>query len=131
MIPVKQTRFGYPHGNCYAACVASLLEIDIADTPTIDDVAQWNEVWDSWFASRGLARVTFSANGWTPKGWCILSGVSARVMFDESGERVHHSCVGLDGELMHDPHPDESFLEGAPTDIDLLYPLNPATLVSK
>ena len=29
MIPVRQTRFGAPHGNCIEACIASLLEIPL------------------------------------------------------------------------------------------------------
>jgi hypothetical protein len=128
MRPVVQTTFGYPLGNCYAACVASLLEIPLESCPVIPAGADWNGIWDAWFAARGIARVCFSLGdgSWVPKGYAILSGISPRVMFDENNERVHHCCVGLNGELVHDPHPDQSFLEGV-TMADILYPLDPST----
>jgi hypothetical protein len=31
VIPVFQTKFGMPYGDCFAACVASILEMKIAD----------------------------------------------------------------------------------------------------
>lgn len=130
MKPVKQTTFGYPRGNCYAACVASLLEIPLEACPIVEDVATWNEVWDAWYAARGLARMCFEYNPeWKPRGWAIISGISPRVMTDEDGERVHHSCVGCDGELVHDPHPDDTFLEKI-TDVEFIYAVDPSRLMA-
>lgn len=46
MKPVDQTQFGWPHGNCFMACVASIMEVGLDDLPdlyepTKDDKAHW------------------------------------------------------------------------------------------
>ncbi len=33
MKPVDQTTFGHPGGNCFSACVASLLEMSVDQVP--------------------------------------------------------------------------------------------------
>lgn len=33
MKPVDQTTFGFPGGNCFSACIASLLEMPLDDVP--------------------------------------------------------------------------------------------------
>jgi hypothetical protein len=128
MKPIKQTTFGWPHGNCYAACVASVLELPLEDMPLVPADADFNAAWDGWFASRGLTRINFNvaaAGTWRPEGYSILCGINPRGIRNEQGELVHHATVALNGTPLHDPHPDNTFLLEA-TEIEIIYRLDPA-----
>ena len=127
MKPVDQTRFGWPHGNCYAACVASILEIRIEACPETPDPETWDATWDAWLNERNLARIVFTYNrelAWP--GWQILCGPTDTL--GPHGENLWHACVGLNGELIHDPNPTRGgFLNGEIRQVEILYLLNPAT----
>lgn len=117
MIGQKQTIFGEGHGNCFAACLASILERPLDEIPNFCDVdlnpgdnGEWYLAVDAWLEERfGLSVLTFSAaeskkqEAWYPRGYSILSGRSPRGEFD-------HSVVALDGDIVFDPHPNESGL---------------------
>jgi hypothetical protein len=132
MRPVRQTAFGYPHGNCMAACVASLLELPIEEMPVIPADANFNETWDAWLRDRGFARICFHSDGtnFIPKGYYLLAGPSPRPIVDENGVRAFHVVVGLDGKPVHDPHPDDTFLDSI-TEVEILYPLDPSMAVTR
>lgn len=82
--PVDQTTFGHPGGNCFSACVASLLELPIEDVPYFMDEAKgkWHEQFDAWLAPRGLYalhfevpdRSVYDQQGLWPRGYFILNG---------------------------------------------------------
>jgi hypothetical protein len=126
MKPVMQTRYGWPHGNCYAACVASLMELPIEDMPVIPADGNFNELWDAWLAERGFARICFRhAPDLIVKGYQILCGKSPRDVRNEKGERVDHATVGLDGKFVHDPNPEGTFLlDGVVDEVEIIYPLD-------
>lgn len=42
MIKVFQTKYG-EEGNCFAACIASLFEVEIDDIPFLADYKDWDE----------------------------------------------------------------------------------------
>ncbi len=114
MKPVTQTTFGDKRGNCYAACIASLLEIPLDGVPNFcfeaKSESRWmNEVQD-WLKEQGwgIAMMLFPKLdsiketiyvGMFPKD-ChyIISGKSPRGLL--------HSVIGRDGKIVHDPHPD-------------------------
>lgn len=128
MKPVMQTRFGAdPNapGNCFSACIASILECALEDLPDeakiVDAIKQevGLEVWQSWpdrfkwgkswlrlweatqqaCVARGFSMVESSGPfGEHPLTLCIISGKSPRGDFD-------HACVGRGREIIHDPHP--------------------------
>lgn len=54
MIPVDQTKFG-DEGNCYQACLASILEIGIDEVPTFSSSSNWVREVQQWLEQRGLA----------------------------------------------------------------------------
>lgn len=105
MKPVDQTTFGCPGGNCFSACVASLLGLPIADVPyfmgELDEPGHiWAERLDAWLAPRNLYALHFETADpkkvlW-PDGFYILVGKSPR------GD---HAVVARKGEMVHDPHP--------------------------
>lgn len=132
MIPVHQTRFGFPHGNCMAACIASLLELPIEEMPVIPADDRFNDTWDAWLRDRGFARVCFHSDGtnFTPKGYYLIAGPSPRPILDDAGARAFHVVVGLDGVPIHDPHPDGTFLEKI-SEVEMLYLLDPAMAVKR
>jgi hypothetical protein len=130
MKPVTQTVFGYPHGNCHAACLASILELPIESMPVIIPGSDFWGVWEEHLNSIGYASITFQINelqdGFRVKGWHILGGKSPRGLFTEEGKPVYHSVVGRDQELIHDPHPDGTFFGSEKVEqVTILYRLDP------
>lgn len=100
-----QTIFGDPDGNCFAACVASILEIDLDPSmPLMDD--NWLHNWKRWLDDRGyIVYWWMVGKGDIPDHYAILGGKSPR------GE-YNHAVVTLYGNIVHDPHPsNEGVLE--------------------
>ena len=101
MRPVDQTKFGPEEGNCFTACVASILELTIEEVTFTGAAPTWREDFDAWCFSRKL-QVCGRGPGKPPTGYAIACGPSPR--FSSCG----HAVVVLDGELVHDPHPDRT-----------------------
>ena len=104
MKPVFQDKFGKPDGNCFAACVASILELDY-----IPDINGNDDRW--WFAVNeflqpfGLFYLEFKVNH--PDGELTLDMIPGFVILVGPGPRgINHAVVGLNGKIIHDPHPD-------------------------
>jgi hypothetical protein len=104
MKPVMQTNFGDPDGNCWNAVLASLLECPLEGIPfeVGRDPGYWQK-YSQWLLSAyGLVLLDFRAN-WpkqsplVPKGHHGMSGPGPRDLV--------HSVVGLNGRILHDPHP--------------------------
>ena len=118
MIPVDQTTFGFPGGNCFSACVASLLECPIDGVPYFMGSTRWWEDFERWLLPLGYYPILVPIDGtWAPPGLHILSGTSDR------GAR--HSVVARGREIVHDPHPDRSGLATRDRTI-VIVPLDPA-----
>ena len=124
MTKVDQTVFVVPGGNCFSACVASLLELSIEDVPYFmgDEPAgepfDWFGGFLSWLRGYGLWAIPLPiVNGWRPEGLYILSGKSPRGDFD-------HSVVARGLEVIHDPHPSRAGILSH-ADAIVLVPLEP------
>lgn len=138
MIPVDQTKFGVPDGNCATAAIASILEFGPSDPDFTRLEKAHNEIakgpaniWTEWWRTvtevaipRGFAWVTIGAmdaGGFAPVGFAIANGL---------GPRGHgHAVVVNSGAVVHDPHPSRAGL------INVAYytvfvPLVPTSLVS-
>lgn len=130
MKPVMQTQFSPDPaspdvGNCFAACVASILGADLEHVPNfvVADY-DWMISANRWLAEHyGLVLVDRDVadhamadwNGLVNGIWCILSGKSPRG--DHSHAVVGRYHINDDGHwfsLVHDPHPDQTFLDGPP-----------------
>ncbi len=126
MKPVYQTRYGEPHGNCFAACVASILECGLADLPDLDNLPEGRN-WLDWFneqlAERGLSSTIYlyqicffpcteeqPLTGYVPSGTHIITN-------GKNKEGIAHSQVAVcemvvfENEvrerkwiMVHDPH---------------------------
>lgn len=141
MKPVTQTVTGR-QGNCYAACLASMFEIDIDEVPdfhrgVLQDMEQTeiNRIWNlnvRWWLrdtfGMGVIVLTFTdaaqwENLWL-QGYHIVSGTSPR----EAG--LLHATVWHEGKMVHDPHPEPQGTLDLQV-IDMLYPLDPSKLKLK
>lgn len=95
MIPVRQTLFG-PGGDCYPACLASLLDCRLADVPALDGPG-WAARLRGWLAARGLRPVFLRGGGEPPGGPCVAS---VRTVTGHA-----HAVVCDGGKIVHDPAP--------------------------
>jgi hypothetical protein len=97
MRPVDQTTYSSLDGNCFSACVASILEVPLRDVPRFSGPRQpW---FSRWLAGRGLSASIHQSINHVPAGYSIAGGPSPRF-----AGRIH-ACVALDGVVIHDPHP--------------------------
>lgn len=125
MTPVKQTIIDDQRGNCFQACVASLLDLPLEQVPHfLEEAGEQKSVerpFKKWLDERGLEAIQLWFNDWesirrTYLGfgkYVIASGTSPRRR--EDGKTKSHAVVaktqGWGLELIHDPHPDDSFLD--------------------
>ena len=113
MIPVQQTifgrgpDFGESVGNCFAACIASILEIPLDDVPNFCNSQEWVADLRAWLRPWGLYYLDVRI----PKkdadlldGYHVISGTSPR--------GCQHSVVGYHGKMVHDPHPSGDGVSG-------------------
>jgi hypothetical protein len=122
--PVDQTITDDGKGNCFASCVASLLDLPLSDVPNFVEAADMDAAARNWLAERGYVYVrlcfpdpeslahTYFESGMVPI-YCILSGISPRVRAD--GSPKWHAVVGqVSGygiKIAHDPHPSRAGLK--------------------
>src|SRR5260370_22421604 len=63
MKPVTQSLVG-EEGNCFAACVASILEMSLVEVPNFCAVDNgWWAAFQAWLAERGLCAVDINIEG--------------------------------------------------------------------
>lgn len=132
MKPVTQTKFGRPGGNCFTACLASILEVELDQLADIARVyrmaaeryeeaccdetriAEWAEVWEK--IDERLARrfgVVLAHTGRrAPRGYSLAGGPGPR--------ELQHCVVFHHGVLAHDPHPSRAGLSGEVEDFSVL-----------
>jgi hypothetical protein len=120
--PVDQTLFGFPGGNCFAACVATLLELPLDDVPNFCNLpGDWEAAFNVWLRPRGLYALTVGmTGGWRPAGLHIMAGASPRGLKPTD----LHAVVARADEILHDPHPSRAGLLTR-TETTLLVPLDP------
>lgn len=117
--PQKQTIFGSPNGNCFATCVASLLDLPLEDVPNFcaDENEDWFDGFQKWLTERGMYAIDLKVVDEpflrpVPDGTLvILTGMGARGLL----HCVIASYRLKDGlhtwEHVHDPHPNNTFIE--------------------
>jgi hypothetical protein len=117
----RQTTFGDKTGNCWSACIASLLEVPLEIIPSfcVDDPDNW---WDNtckWLEENyGLWMLNLEYTSCTPKGYWIATGKSPRGDF-------LHCIIYYDNKMVFDPHPSDLGIIGEPTICNIFYPIDP------
>lgn len=106
MIPITQTRTG-PDGNCFSACLASILEVPLHVIPefALDEDLFLDQI-QEFLLPHGLFYLQVAPDDpmlehvfRTGETWHTIEGVSPR--------GGGHACVGLNGEISFDPHPED------------------------
>lgn len=126
MKPTDQTKIGKDNGNCFMACAASILGLDLEEvvdlTPCYSRPGSdnWADAFEAWLNSVGWTSlcVTPSKN-LTCSAFAIASGLSPRGDF-------LHSVVWKEGEVVHDPHSSRDGLAGPIKDLIFLMPIDPS-----
>lgn len=124
--PQTQTIFGSENGNCFAACLASILELPVDEVPNFCETEDWVERTNKWLEPRGLF---FLAVG-IPEEEAVLLHLNRagyHVIIGEGPRNCPHSVVGFAGRMVHDPHPSGAGLERN-LEYGFLIPLNPSRL---
>lgn len=117
MTPVMQSKLYYPdgihNGNCYAACLASILDLPLWMVPPFEDMfgrGEWRVRTSEWLAKvHGLKMVKHMVKHEAANApvdlpeFYIANGLSAR--------GVYHSVIYSAGKLAHDPHPSGAGIE--------------------
>ncbi len=111
MIPVSQTLFLQEHsqGNCFNACVASILEKDLNEIPNIlpRQKGSWLDKWKVYLADLNLKLVKYDKSN-PPHDYAIAVGtIPYEYPSDHprSGKKITHACITLNGIVVHDPFP--------------------------
>jgi hypothetical protein len=105
MKSVFQTMRG-EKGNCFAACIASILEMPIEAMPVylgLPDQSRWLAVWREFLYPLGFGIAWFPHN---PGSACIppLGYAIAAMHAPLEGDPGNtHTVVCLDGRIIHDP----------------------------
>jgi hypothetical protein len=134
MIPVMQTDLTREGGNCFSACLASMLEISIDEVPTFktDDAGYWWDKVQEWLATRGYFGIDVGLSGQPIQLSALPHGVVAIL----SGQSFvypdrHHSIIGqvirsekhpeiIMWKYLHDPNPSGKMIDGQPTTITFI-----------
>lgn len=107
MKPIHQTKFD-TEGNCFAACVASLLELSLESLPNFCVEKDWPQNFENWCLQKNLRylEMKFCQDITPPNIYCIITGPSPR------SKNLDHCVIGLGEKIIHDPHPDNTGLRG-------------------
>lgn len=114
MKPIHQTKIinkeGTITGNCFRACLASILEINIDSIPEFENMkaGEWHQPFMNFLNENGyefegtghIHRLEMLKTYEGVDGYIIVNGISPRKWVKRG-----HSVVYKDGILVHDPHP--------------------------
>lgn len=92
-------------GNCFEACIASLIELPLKVIPEFCNIPKddnWIIIFAGLLKSQGY--VLHSMDGISPKGFSIASGFL-------KDSKKEHSCIYYNGQLFHDPLPNGNGIE--------------------
>jgi hypothetical protein len=155
MKPIEQTVMGYPEGNCFAACIASLLETELIEPPDTKG-PWWERGWHRYLEPFGLHMVMVQlvqeenngylaprgshldgthyqeageGDGWEEYRGIVLRGYSILGALSPRIERRLHAVVCLDGRVVWDPHPERKDGLGEWRDMTFLTVLDPARMI--
>lgn len=114
--PVNQTisgrlPSGQLTGNCFPACIASMLGLPLNEVPFFSTKNQKVQLGQAskWLRGFGIKLVHIPGSSQPPKNaYYMVQGKSPR--FPDA----YHMVIGKNGRIVHDPHPDRTGIVGAP-----------------
>lgn len=148
MKQVEQTKFGGPdapreeQGDCFAACLASILELSLAEVPsftprqgseylTPSGKHWWDEALD-WLAEHNLTILPLKAGVMQEEGFIPVKDSvgfyrgSYQLLTTHGPRGYDHTVVASAGRVVWDPHPQREMGIGEPDEWWLLVPIDPS-----
>ncbi len=112
MIPVFQDRLNFNDGDCFRACTASILEVDVTSLPDFTERGEesFQKKIQEFNNNSGFLMFTLPVVDWKyfKNVHCIAIGSSPRNIENK------HAVVYRNNEMVHDPHPSGSGVVGNP-----------------
>ena len=108
MTPQKQTKVttADQHGNCFSACLASLLDVSIDTVPDFSNIENWHDEYERFLSDNGYEHNGCDTLGeWMDSNtFYIVGGYSPR------GTSRGHAVIYKGTKPFFDPHPVNTFL---------------------
>ena len=131
MIPVMQTIYDFEHGDCMRACIASIFELPIEKVTNFqeDGPEYFEEKLKDWEKQYGLLSVDVACKtleeykALLKDCYVITNGESPRAA---DPEKNRHAVVWFNGEMVHDPHPDQTGIVGLPSYVTIFIVKDPS-----
>jgi hypothetical protein len=138
---VYQTIFCNKKGNCYAAILASLLDLDLEEVPNFAEADNWDEAVESFMLKHGYEYAYYTVNGkrredyknkffWFEKElpqYLSINGYYDAIVYSpgffdqdkydndpEYSPSCHAVVVDKDFNIVHDPNPNYAGIEKYP-----------------
>jgi hypothetical protein len=122
MIEKQQTLFENGKGNCFAAYIASILEISIEELPDFHKEWNWREALNIYLQKFCLFYFEVSLPGDMRDE--LISYWGYHIICGDSPRGLRHAVVGYKGEMIFDPHPEGGGVSGE-LEYGFFIPLNP------
>ncbi len=111
-------------GNCMAACLASLFELELSEVPDFAGKivnGKWYVILNVWLAKRNLELSFYPAKGTVPpmQGYYMLAVKSTTLKNPDDG----HMVIAQNGQVVHDPNPNAKAV-GEKEDLWLFTPID-------
>lgn len=124
----RQTIFGSVEGDCDRTCLATLIGMHPHDIPNFAALQdQWGEACAAWLAERGWHRAAYNVPRPDVSAWWIERGIHIAVGKSPRGDYNHAVLIYVTDvnpftfTFVHDPHPDDTFLDGPVMQIERVY----------
>jgi len=116
MIPVNQTICNFKNGNCFSACIASILELPLVEIPNFmqDGEEKFDYHVEQFEKDFGIGIVDFDYTNQIESLPDFIILMKNRYLVATSpsprNKNYNHATVWYNGNLAHDPHPDKTGL---------------------
>jgi hypothetical protein len=114
VIPVTQTILHDPEngqfGNCFSAVLASLLHLPIEDVPVFQEKETWKKEVNKFLRPYNLAFFDFMDYPVAAEFGGVVGLYHEQAGKTARESECSHACVAVDGNVIHDPHPNGSGL---------------------
>ena len=102
-------------GDCVRACLATLLNRALLDLPHFaqdyPDVLELNRAINDWLrAEHGLHLIEIDYESFQDWLDFNVAGSVRHIIYGYSPRHIRHAVVGIDGVMVHDPHPSKAGL---------------------
>lgn len=113
MKPVMQTLFNTTNGNCFQACVASIMELPLTNVPNFmdfnDDKGHWWREFGAWLRRRNMFHYSVELAEPNRGEWADwLEDKQLIYLGSIKSGGVHHALVLKGTNVIHDPWPNNA-----------------------